>query len=126
LSAKLLQTASSPEEAYRVLAGHLPAVKLDSSLNDFLLQINRRKPSSEVVNGLPINRVSTWSKMNLAVFVEPRRPFKWPEQCYSALELDINTAPEKTDILPGALLPQLLSELVALGRDIAQHGDMLP
>src|SRR5262249_31155500 len=123
-SAKLLQPAASPEEAYRVLAAHLPAVNLDSSPDDFLLQINRRKETSDVVDGLPINRVCTWSKMNVAIFVEPGRPFKWPDQCYSALELDINTAPEKTDILPRTSLPRLFIELVSLGREIAERGDI--
>jgi hypothetical protein len=122
-SAKMLQHADSPKEAYRVLAAHLPALKVDSSLNDFLLQINRRKESSTIVKGLPINRVSTWSKMNIALFVEPGRPFNWPEECYSALELDINTAPEKADILPRELLPQLFGELASLGMDIAERRD---
>jgi hypothetical protein len=124
LSAKLLQTAASAEEAYRVLAAHLPAMNLDSKPDDFLLQINRRKPSSDVVDGLPINRVCTWSKMNVAIFMEPGKPFKWPDQCYSALELDINTAPEKTDILPRESLPRLFRELASLGADIAEHGDI--
>jgi hypothetical protein len=123
-SAKLLQPAASAEEAYRVLADHLPIVNLDSNPNDFLLQLNRRKETSEVVGGLPINRVCTWSKMNLAVFIEPDRPFKWPDRCYSALELDINTAPERTKGLPRTSLTQLFQELVSLGIEIAECGDM--
>jgi hypothetical protein len=122
-SAKLLQPAANAKEAYGVLARFLPAVKLDSNLNDFLLQINRRKETSKVVEGLPINRVSTWSKMNVAMFIEPGKPFNWREECYSALELDINTAPEKADILPRELLPRLFRELASLGVDIAERGD---
>jgi hypothetical protein len=125
LSAKLLQTAASAEEAYQVLAVYLPDVKkeLDSNPNDFLLQINRRK-TSEVVDRLDINRMCTWSKMNIAIFVEPGKPFEWPQRCYSALELDINTAPENTDILPSASLPRLFSELASLGKGIADRGDI--
>jgi hypothetical protein len=123
-SAKLLQPAASAKEAYRVLAAHLPTVNLDANPNDFLLQINRRKENSDVVDGLPINRVSTWSKLNVAVFIEPGRPFTWPERCYSALELDINTAPERTDVLPRDSLPQLFRELASLGIDIAERGDI--
>jgi hypothetical protein len=122
-SAKMLQHAASPQEAYRILAAHLPTFKVDTTLNDFLLQINRRKESSTVVKGLPINRLSTWSKMNIAIVIEPGRPFHWPNECYSALELDINTAPEKADLLPRKLLPQLFAELASLGVDIAERRD---
>jgi hypothetical protein len=123
-SAKLLQPASSVKEAYRILAAHLPTVNLDSNPNDFLLQINRRKEKSDVVDGLPINRVCTWSKMNVAIMIEPGRPFKWPDRCYSALELDINTAPERAEALPRDSLARLFRELASLGVDIAERGDI--
>jgi hypothetical protein len=123
-SAKLLQLAASAREAYQILAAHLPAVKLDSNPNDFLLQINRRKENSDVVDGLPINRVCTWSKLNLAVLIEPGRPFTWPDHCYSALELDINTAPERGEMLPRDSVPRLFQELVSLGIEIAERGDV--
>jgi hypothetical protein len=123
-TAKMLQLAANQEDAYRILAAHLPAFKVDPSLNDFLLQINRRKDSSAVVKDMPINRVSTWSNLNLALHIEPGQPFKWPKECYSALELDINTAPEKTDTLPRELLPQLFGELAAIGRNIAERREL--
>jgi hypothetical protein len=122
-AAKLLQPAATQQEAYRVLAAHLPAVNLDPNPNDFFFQINRRKTST-VVAGLPINRVSTWSKMNVTFSVEPGTPFTWPDNCYTALELDINTAPEKTDILPSESLPRLFRELASLGVEIAERGDI--
>ncbi len=122
-SAKLLQPAATAKEAYRLLAAHLPMVTLDPPPNDFLLQINRRKETSDVVAGLPINRVCTWSKMNVAILIEPGRPFQWPDRCYSALELDINTAPEKAEVLPDQLVPRLFEELASLGVQIAEHGD---
>jgi hypothetical protein len=121
--AKMLQSAPSPKKAYEILRPYLPVVKLDTTLNDFSLTINRRKPASTVVEGLPINRVSTWSKLNIAMFTEPGKPFAWQEECYGALELNINTAPEKADILPSKLLPQLLRELAELGMRIAVRGD---
>jgi len=61
--------------------------------------------------------------MNLAILQEPEKPFKWPDRCYSTLELDINTAPEWPDILPHESLPRLFSELKSLGVEIAEHGD---
>jgi hypothetical protein len=122
-SAKMLQPAASVKEAYQVLAAHLPFVNLDSNPNDFLLQINRRMEHSDVVDSLPINRVSTWSKLNVAILIEPGRPFTWPDRCYSALELDINTAPEKAEVLPHDSVPRLFRELASLGVEIAQRGD---
>lgn len=127
LSARLLRPASSLKEAYRDLAAYLPGVKdaLESepAPNDFLFQVNRRRPSN-VVAELEINRMCTWSKINSAVRVEPGRPFEWPRHCYSALHLDINTAPENFAILPSASLPLLLEELAALANDVAEEGDV--
>jgi hypothetical protein len=120
---KLLQAAATQREAFRVLAAHLPGVKLEPNPNDFILQINRRT-SSSVVQSLPINRVCTWGKMNVMFSVKPGVPFEWPEKCYSALELDINTAPENTDILPPQLLPSLLRELADHAVTIAERGDV--
>lgn len=122
-SARLLQPAANVQEVYRVLADRLPAVNLDPNPDDFLLQINRRKKTSDVVPGLPINRMCTWSKMTAPMIREPGKPPKWPDKCYTALELDINTAPENTESLPPASLPRLFSELAYLGGNIADHGD---
>jgi hypothetical protein len=122
-SAKLLQPAASAKEAYKVLAGYLPFVKLDPNPDDFLLQINRREKSG-VVAGLPVNRVRTWSKMNVGILIEPGRPFQWPDRCYCALELDINTAPERAEVLPRESLPRLFQELESFGTDIANQGDI--
>jgi hypothetical protein len=119
---KLLQAAATQRDAFRILAAHLPMVKLEPNPNDFTLQINRRT-SSAVVEGLPINRLSTWAKMNIVFSVEPGKPFEWPEKCYSALELDINTAPEKMEVLPGKFLPALLRELTEHAVKIAQRGE---
>lgn len=122
-SAKLLQPAATAREAYEVLAAYLPTVSFHVPPNDFLLQINRRKEKSEVVEGLAINRLSTWSKMNVAVHVEEGKPFTWPERCYSALELDINTAPEKAEPLPLDSVHRLFKELVSLAIQIAECGE---
>lgn len=123
-ASKLLQPASTQQEAFRVLAAHLPLMNFEQDPNDFVLQINRRR-DSRVVGGLPINRVSTWSKLNVTFSIEAQGgiPFKWPENCYSAVELDINTAPERVEILPRELLPQLFMELASLGEEIAERGD---
>lgn len=119
-SAKFLRPAADIEEVYRDLQAHLPIIDLTSAPNDFLLQINRRARSK---TGLPINRISTWSKLNVAIQVELGVPFVWSGRCYSALELDINTAPELGRTLSQAKVPMLFKELVSLGRKIAEKGD---
>jgi hypothetical protein len=120
---KLLQPAATQQEAFQILAAKLPGVKLEPNPNDLILQINRRRDSN-AVKGLPLNRVSTWSKMNVPYSAQPRTPFQWPENCYSAVELDINTAPEKTELLPHQSLARLLRELADLGVEIAERGDI--
>jgi hypothetical protein len=123
-SAKLLRPAANVKEAYQNLAAQLPLVNLDSNPNDFLLQINRRKKKSDTVEGLAINRLSTWSKMNVEIVIESGKPFRWPDRCYSSLELDINTAPERSEILPIGLAFGIFQELSSLGLEIAEHGDI--
>jgi hypothetical protein len=125
LTGKLLQAAATQPEAYRVLGAYVPAVNLDTNPNDFFFQVNRRRTST-VIPDLPLNRISAWSKLNVAVSVESpaKTSFRWPDICYSALELDLNTAPERTELLPHELLPQLLRELAFLGIEIAEYGDI--
>lgn len=120
---KLLHPAATQQEAYRVLATHLPTVQLEPNPNDFLFHVNRRR-NSAVVPGLPINRMSTWSKMNIAFSLVPGNAFARPDRCYSAVQLDMNTAPERTEILPREALPQLFRELAILGIEIAERGDI--
>jgi hypothetical protein len=120
---KLLQAADSLEDAYRILGACLPAVDLSRSPNDVFFQVNRRRVSA-VVPELPINRVSAWSKLNIALSAPSGMPVDWPENCYAALELDMNTAPERSDSLPRESLPPLFRELALLGIEIAEHGDI--
>ena len=125
---KLLQAAATHQEVYRNLRDHLhlpPELFDPNPPNDFFLQINRRR-NSTVVPGLEINRVSAWSKLNIAVSGEPRpmTPFQWPDKCYGAVELDMNTVPERAELLPHESLPRLFQELKSLGIEIAERGDI--
>jgi hypothetical protein len=120
---KLLQPADTQDAAYRALAPLLPGVKLTPRPNDFLYHVNRRR-DSKTVQGLQLNRMSTWSKLNIPFFVPPGKPFSWPDKCYSAVQLDMNTAPERAQVLPAKLLPQLFEELVAFALEIAARGDV--
>jgi hypothetical protein len=128
LTGKMIQPAATRQDVYRTLRSylHLPTELFEPNPpNDFSMQINRRR-NSTVVPGLEINRVSTWSKQNVDVPLGPRAgtPFQWPDVCHSAVELDMNTAPERSELLPHDALPRLLEELKALGVEIAECGDI--
>src|SRR5262249_25123066 len=97
--AKLLQPAATQDEAYQALSGQLPRVKLEPRPNDFLYHVNRRR-GSKVLQGVQVNRISTWAKLNIPFSVSRGVPFRWPDRCYSAVQLDMNTAPEKVEVLP--------------------------
>lgn len=124
LNAKLLQAAENAAGAYEQLKQYLPGVSLLDSdpdeLNDFVLQINRRKPSADTIPGLPVNRVCTWAKLTAMTRAE-HGSLQWAS-VYSSLELDINTAPEKTGILPASNLSALLEEFSRLGKEIVEFG----
>lgn len=124
---KLLILPSTYQETYELLRDHLHLpheMFAPNPPNDFNLLINRRKRSS-VVTGLEINRISAWSKLNIAFSgPSPKNGSKWPDRCYAAVELDINTAPERADALPHESLPLLLKELASLGTEIAEGGDI--
>src|SRR5262249_42648127 len=115
--------AATQEEAYQALSGQLPRVKLEPRPNDFLYHVNRRR-GSKVLQGVQVNRISTWAKLNIPFSVSRGVPFRWPDRCYSAVQLDMNTAPEKVEVLPGQLLPQVFEELAHLALEIAERGDV--
>jgi hypothetical protein len=120
---KLLQPADTQDEAYRALSRLLSGVRLTPPPNDFMYHVNRRR-DLRILKGLQVNRMSTWSKMNIIFSVPPGVPFCWPDKCYSAVQLDINTAPEKAEVLPAKLLPHVFEELAALALEIAERGDV--
>lgn len=120
---KLLQPADTHDAAYGALARLLPGVKLTPRPTDFLYHVNRRR-DSRTLQGLQINRMSTWSKLNILFSAPPGKSFTWPDKCYSAVQLDINTAPEEAQALPAKLLPHVFEELVVLALEIAAKGDV--
>ncbi len=130
-TASLLQSVPDQPAGYRILDRYLRWVDLDPLSSEFLYRINRRARSA-VVEGMGINRLSTWFVGKLAVFVrvveggysEPQ--VQQPETFAGALELDINTAPEFPGLLPQADLPRIFVELVNAGVEIARQGDQRP
>jgi len=124
----LLQPAADKEEAIRRLADYLPITLLPGNASDFLYQVNRPRVSVSGITGLMINRLSKWSvlqiQQQMAAIGTPKAIQQFPPVFANVLELDINTAAEFEGELDRARLPDLLRELVDLGEEIAEKGDI--
>jgi hypothetical protein len=126
----LLQPVEDRETGYRKLSQYLPSVKIDPvGSSDFSYRINRKRDSKSGVQGLKINRLTKWT-VALHRFVRvplgdtAGRVSALSEQHACRLELDINTVPEFQTDLDVSLLPRLFHELVDLGLEIANTGDV--
>lgn len=127
----LFDMVDNREEGYRRLAGYLPAVKINSENSaDFLYQINRPRISTTEVQGLSINRLTKWAVAqgqvraysllpNLTVFSPGAGQFA------CMLELDLSTDNDFIGELPNQQLSPIFNELVQLGLEISQQGDIV-
>ena len=129
----LLPTEGLPD-AYRKLDRLLPAVQIDpEKTQDLTYRINRRRDSRCGVEGLKINRLSTWSAVQIldAVIDIPASGHRPPKvtqlpnsRSLCRLELDINTIPEFVGEFDKDLVPQIFIELISIGNEIASEGDI--
>lgn len=119
--------------AYEKLNELLSAVEIDTqNSHDLMYKINRRRNSLGNIEELGINRLSTWSVIEITnAFIEisadsPRFETLHPHKTKSVcrLELDINTAPEDVQILDKTHVPEIFKELVNVGNEIAAEGDI--
>jgi len=110
------------------LEGLLPRIDL-KDVAEFNYLINRRRISS-VVQDLQINRLSRWAAVSLernASTLDPvvdGEPNRIERLFASRVDLDINTVPVNGSRLPSDLLTKLFEELVEMGKQIAQQGDI--
>ncbi len=117
------------EAGYLYLGSLLNAVKLDPTASDFLYRINRPRKSQSHPE-VSINRLTTWSVITQARFgirlvglhAGPLDVERYGLAC--RLELDINTAAEFTGTFQPNELPGIFKELVDLGTEIAEGGDI--
>jgi len=120
----IVQPANTVEESYKLLSDYLNRDFDESTTSDLMYRINRRR-TSDVVDNLSINRVTTWSSYDF--LIELTHQFghmnKLLKHHTCRLELDINNVPSKQK-LDKSILPELFSEFVALGNEIAQQGDI--
>lgn len=115
------------ESGYAQLAPYLP-FEVDTGARDFLYQINRRRPSS-ACPGAEINRLSKWSVAQWQTsgfgLVPGGVAYALGEPTFACrLELDTNSAPEKSDAITAQCLPGLLGELARFAQEIIEKGDV--
>jgi hypothetical protein len=125
--AQVIQTVDNHKEAYNRLSAYLPFEIDGSNSSDFLYRINKKRQSKLNLEGLEINRLSTWSALrfqgNIRSSASPRQN-RALERYACFLELDINTSPDFEGDLKSDVLSDVFSELIALGLEIAERGDV--
>lgn len=128
VSFSLLSRTSDKIQSYSLLSHLLPSVDIDiEDSSDFLYQINRPR-TSNVVEGLSINRLSKWGavKISFPQFVPGLLAISNASPMLEAikLDLDINSALERVDEIPTEKLHELMIELIGLAVEISQKGDI--
>jgi hypothetical protein len=124
--AELHLLRSDRDSAYKTLDRLLHALTIDETSSDLQYSINRKRKSS-LIPEVEINRLSQWSSQRLNISVShdnPEKLQKVHESFVCRLVLDINTAPSEKVILPINNLVSIYTELVELGKEIAEFGDI--
>jgi len=130
--ATLFEPVPDRQTGYRRLSQLVP-VQIDPvGSEDFLYQINRPRTSRTGLPGLTINRLSKWSVAAFQNFVlmftippvQPAQPQAGRPEIACRIELDINTAPSYTNELPHERLGEIFRELIDVGSEIADRGDV--
>ncbi len=116
--AVLLWRVEDQTAGYKKINRFLPNIHIDVESRDFFYQINRRRLSRTKISRLEINRLSKWSVARLF----RREATSGSSAC--RLELDINTIQEFEETLPVNKLSDIFQELLDLGVEIAQKGDI--
>ncbi|MEO8007064.1 MAG: hypothetical protein ABI728_00885 [Betaproteobacteria bacterium] len=131
--AVLAYPVESRKAGYELLGKYLPSVRLDpENSRDFSFQINRPRTSASGIANVQINRLSRWSVARLSGMVIQFTGGQPTTQVFESskgldacrVELDINTSPQFEGTLPPDKIEVLVRELVDLGIEIANKGDM--
>ena len=130
----LLLPAESLPDALRRLDELLPTVRVEPEVaQDFMYRINKRRDSRSGIEGLKINRLSTWAAVQV---IETRIHVSEGDQGplnvthlpnsrgLCRLEIDINTIPEFNQRFDKNMALDIFNELVDIGNEIATEGDV--
>jgi len=131
-SSDLLHGVESKETGYQLLIPYLPYLQLDpEGASDFTYQINRRRDSRAELEGLRINRLARWmvavkaqQGAQVDLVASALSLFRGPVAFACNLYLDISTVAEAADIVASSPYRDIFGELVELGSEIAQQGDI--
>lgn len=129
--ATLLQPVEHVGAGYVLLKKYLQTIRPDfDGASDFYYQINRPRTAETPIPGLRINRLMRWSvqvaqRMTLVLGGGAGTITRaLGEEAACRLELDINTTPD----FPGVFMREhrgaVVQEMMDLGREIAQKGDV--
>lgn len=131
--AVLLQPVDDLREGFGMIDSYLPRLTniYSESSTDFLFQINRPRTSG-IIPPTKINRLSKWNVIRLGLatvhvgIAEQLVTSVTPDAEAFAfrLELDVNTPAELRDELPESSRMPMLSEMIELGREISEKGDV--
>ncbi len=128
--ATLMQPVENVRAGYVLLQKYLPRLPIDpEGSSDFFYQINRPRPAATSIEGLRINRLTKWStqvaqRMTIVVGSGGVETRTLGQEAACRLELDVNTAPDFGRALPAEHLELLLNEMINLGCEIAERGDV--
>jgi len=129
--AVLFMPTAEREQGYSLLDKYLPSVDVDGKGSaDFFYQINRPRPSELDVAELEINRLSKWSVLRLKAgnirfdSDKPVASAALHEAFAVRLELDVNTSANYANLLPVNSLNSIFGELISLGSEISELGDV--
>ena len=127
--ALLLCPVENRSIGYTTLSSYLPDIAIDAEgSSDFAYQINRPRNSKGKIRGLRINRLSKWAVLALKIaMMAPQGSFSaviGKETLACRLELDINTSVEYSGTINQKAIKSVFGELVDLGKEIAEMGDM--
>ena len=130
----LLLPAESLPDALRRLDELLPTVRVEPEVTqDFMYRINKRRDSRSGIEGLKINRLSTWTAVQV---IETRIHVSEGDQGtlnvtqlpnsrgLCRLEIDINTIPEFNQEFYKDMVLDIFNELVDIGNETATEGDV--
>lgn len=130
----VLQPVEDRVTGYKLLDGYLPSISIDpENSSEFSYSINRHRKAHDF-DDIHVNRISRWSvirlqpmMINMTILSGQRGTTDAVQgQALEALrlELDMNTAAERTQLLPTNQLPALFTYLVNLGKEIIEKGDI--
>lgn len=127
LGAILLEPTNSLQSAHEFLNTRVKSTRFNfDGASDFLYQINRPRPSKTLGN-LSINRLSKWAAVRMTlVQQDPSAGTTVPltETNAASLELDLSTDSSWHGALSVSQRFSLFTELLALGAELSESGDI--